>query len=273
MRRSSPGSCGSEEFPVRSLPRSRAAWGRATAVALLGAAAVGLADPGTPAVSAAAAPGQPVADDYGQSAVEVAAEVKAAVDADPAVSTARRRVAYLKTVLATRVTAQAKARTAYLAAVRSGVRSRIASTYSAYVSAKAATARARTAYNTAATSCASTVSTVTARVRATHYLPVDGTWTGDLKRYLVPTVPFSFEPMQVQITVYGGHVSDVAVVAQAAAGSDSDSYNQMSLSTLVLEAAHAGDTAEVAAVSGATLTSEAFRASLTSALVAAGFHA
>jgi uncharacterized protein with FMN-binding domain len=77
--------------------------------------------------------------------------------------------------------------------------------------------------------------------------------------------------MQVQITVYGGHVSDVAVTAQAEVGTESASYNDMALSTLVLRAMNSNDTADIAGVSGATLTSTAFTSSLQSALVAAGF--
>jgi uncharacterized protein with FMN-binding domain len=86
-------------------------------------------------------------------------------------------------------------------------------------------------------------------------------------------MPVSFEPMQVQVTVYGGHVSDVTVTAKADPGSDSASYNTMSLTTLTLEAMSADGSASIAAVSGASLSSEAFTQSLQSALVAAGFHA
>jgi len=89
----------------------------------------------------------------------------------------------------------------------------------------------------------------------------------------VPTKPVSFEPLHVRITVYGGHLSDISVISQAPVLSDSNSYNVMSLSTLCLEAMSAGDTANVAAVSGASLSSEAFQQSLQSALVSAGFKA
>jgi uncharacterized protein with FMN-binding domain len=141
------------------------------------------------------------------------------------------------------------------------------------VAAHASTTRARTALTAAVKAQNATIARVTAAVRATHYLPVDGTYLGDLRKYLVPTVPFSFEPMQVQITVYGGHVSDVVVTAQADATSDSHAYNDMSLSTLALEAMNAHDTANITAVSGASLSSEAFTQSLQSALVSAGFKA
>jgi len=63
------------------------------------------------------------------------------------------------------------------------------------------------------------------------------------------------------------------VTAQADATSDSHAYNDMSLSTLTLEAMNAHDTATITAVTGASLTSEAFTQSLQSALVRAGFKA
>jgi uncharacterized protein with FMN-binding domain len=172
-----------------------------------------------------------------------------------------------------RLAAESKARTAYSAAVKSHVGSRIASTKKALAAAHAATLRAHTAYTAALTKRNATVSSVTAAVRATHYRPVDGGYNGRLVSYLVPSKPISFEPLQVHITVYGGHLSDVAVINQAPVLSDSNSYNVMSLSTLALEAMNAKDTANVAAVSGASLTSEAFAQSLQSALVAAGFKA
>jgi len=224
-------------------------------------------------VSASAAPGQPVIDDYGQSPIEVNAEIAAVVNADASVIRSRATVASLRTLVLTRAAVETKWRAAYLKAVKSRNRTRIRSTYRVYVAAHASTARARASYLAAIKTSTATVARVTAAVRSTHYLPVDGTYLGDLKSYLVPTVPFSFEPMQVQITVYGGHVSDVVVTAQADATSDSHSYNDMSLSTLQLEAMKAGDTANITAVSGASLTSEAFTQSLQSALVSAGFKA
>jgi uncharacterized protein with FMN-binding domain len=240
-------------------------------VTLVGATAVALATPGASPVAAVAAPGQPVENDYGQSAAEVAAEIAPVVAADPAVIRSAAAQAKAREVVLARAAAQARAKAAYLAAARYGGRTPIKRTYAAYVAAIAATAKAKTAYAAAIKTATATRATVTARVRATHYQPKDGVFTGVLKSYLVPTVPFSFEPMQVQITVYGGHVSDVVVTAQAEPTTDSASYNDKSLSTLTLEAMAADGTSEVAAVSGASLTSRAFADSLHSALVAAGF--
>ena len=238
---------------------------------MVGAAAVALTAPGASPVAAVAAPGQPVENDYGQSAVEVAAEVNPVVAADPAVVKAVAAQAKARTVLLARIATQAKAKAAYVAAVKGGSRTRITRTYAAYVAAINATAKAKAAYTAAIKAATAVRATVTARVRATHYQPKDGVWTGVRKSYLVPSIPISFEPLQVQITVYGGHVSDIAVVAQAEPTTESASYNNMSLSTLMIEAMNAGDTSEVAAVSGASLTSRAFVDSLHSALVAAGF--
>jgi len=227
-----------------------------------------------PATSAqAVAPdGQAVANDYGQSDAEVAVEVQTAVDANAAVIHWRAAASTAKSVYVTRYAAETKARKAYAAALASRVASRIASTKKALATAHAATLRARTAYVAALTKRNSTVTSVTASVRATHYRPVDGSYDGSLRMYLVPTTPKpKLEPMQVHITVYGGHVSDVTVIKQADVLSDSNSYNQMSLSTLMLEAMNAGDTANVAAVSHASLSSEAFAQSLQAALVAAGY--
>jgi uncharacterized protein with FMN-binding domain len=226
--------------------------------------------PATPAL-AAASPGQAVANDYGQSDAEVTAEVTAVVVANSTVLHWNAVVAYDLKVVKIRYAQEVKALAAYKAAVKSRKASRIASTKKVYLAAHATTARAKATYNAAVAKRKAVVAAVTAAVRASHFRPVDGSYQGRLVSYLVPSKPISFEPLQVRITVYGGHVSDVAVVVQAPELSDSNSYNVMSLSTLCLEAMNAGDTPTVAAVTGASLTSEAFEQSLQSALVAAGF--
>lgn len=238
---------------------------------LVGAGAVALAAPGAAPVAAVAVPGQPVENDYGQSAVEVTAEVNPVVAANANVIKTKAAQVKAYNVLVARAKAQATAKAAYRAAVRSHSPTRVKRTYAAYRAAIIATANAKTAYAAAVKSANATRAIITARVRATHYQPKDGVWTGVKKSYLVPSIPISFEPMQVEITVYGGHVSDIAVVARADVGTESDSYNNMSLSTLMIEAMSSGDTADIAAVSGASLTSTAFAASLHSALVSAGF--
>lgn len=250
-------------------PRSRAL---AVVAGAAAASALSLALPGDAAFGAAA-PGQPVNDDYGQSDAEVTAEVNAVVSADARVVSARAAVATTHAVLTVRRAAYAKAYAAYVWARKHPRGTRVARAYRALVAARAARARALVAYNAAVARRNAVVAAVTRTVRAAHYRPVDGVYAGDLHQYLVPSVPISFEPLQVQVTVYAGHVSDVAVIVQADAGSDSASYNQMSLTTLMLEAVAADGSASIAAVSGASLTSEAFQQSLQSALIAAGFHA
>ncbi len=248
-----------------------------TLVATAGAAAaLACLLPAAPALAVAPS-GQAVANDYGQSDAEVAVEVTAAVNANAAVIHWRAVAVATRTVYQARSAAEARARTAYLAAVKSRSAKRIAATKRALVAAHAATLRARAAYVAAVAKRNATVASVTASVRATHYRPVDGSYDGQLINYLVPSglpsPPLVPEPLQVHVTVYGGHVSDVSVVKQAPVLSDSNSYNVMSLSTLTLEAMNAHDTANVQSVSGASLTSEAFAQSLQSALVAAGYKA
>ena len=236
----------------------------------LGAAALACLLPASPA-AAASSPGQAVADDYGQSDAEVAVEIAAAVAADPSVVHWKAVAATDRRVVLARVAAEAKAGKAYSAAVRSKKRTRITATHKALLGSHALTVKAKAVYAAAVKKRDAVIASRTSAVTGAHFRPVDGTFDGRLVKYLVPTVPFSFEPMQVRITVYGGHVSDISVITQADPLSDSGTYNTRSLSTLTLEAMSAGDTANVASVSGASLSSEAFSQSLQSALVAAGF--
>lgn len=218
--------------------------------------------------------GQALVNDYGQTDAEVAAEIHATVEANPHVKAAITAASAAHTLLVARLTSESRARAAYLAAVRSRVTSRIVRTKRTYVYVHSLRMKAIAASTAANAALVKTRATVTAQVKATHFRPVDGTFAGSVQNYLVPTLPkFSFEPLQVRISVYGGHVSNVEVIAQAPVASDSNSYNVMSLSKLCLEAMAAHDTANVAAVSGASLSSEAFQQSLTAALVAAGYKA
>lgn len=244
--------------------------GLAAAAGVTALCSLGLA---LPSAQATAAPGQPVGDDYGQSDAEVAAEVAAAVAADPKVIAAKAATTAARTVLSARKAAYSKAYANYLYAKKHPKGTRLARAVKALAAAKAARTKAQTAYNALLAKQNAVIASATAAVRAQHYRPVDGVYLGALRKYLVPSIPVSFEPMQVQVTVYGGHVSDVTVTAQASPNSDSASYNTLSLTTLTLEAMKADGSAAIAAVSGASLSSEAFTQSLQSALVAAGFHA
>jgi uncharacterized protein with FMN-binding domain len=254
---------------IGRLPRLRRG-GFAVAAVVAAACSLGLAPP---SARATAEPGQPVNDDYGQSDAEVAAEVATAVAADPKVIAAKAVTSSARSVLSVRKAAYSKAYANYLYAKKHPKGSRLARAVKALAAAKTARTKAQATYNALLSRQNAVVASATAAVRAQHYRPIDGVYLGALRRYLVPSVPISFEPMQVQVTVYGGHVSDVTVTAQADASSDSASYNTMSLTTLMLEAMAADGSASIAAVSGASLSSEAFTQSLQSALVSAGFHA
>lgn len=227
-----------------------------------------------PAAHAAAEAGQPINDDYGQSATEVSVEVAAQVAADRSVIAAKAATAKARALLSVRIAAYSKAYAGYLYAKKHHYRGvKLTRVVKALAAARTARARAQASYNVLLARQNAVVAARTTAIRALHYRPVDGVYAGQLKRYLVPSMPVSFEPLQVQVTVYGGHVSDVIVTAQADAGSDSATYNTKSLTTLALEAMAADGSASIAAVSGASLSSEAFTQSLQSALVAAGFHA
>ncbi len=240
---------------------------RAVASALAAVGVVAIAS-GQDAALAAAEPGQSVYNDYGQSAVEVNVEVNTEVNANLAVRQARVRVTSFHTTVLYRLRVQAVARTAYLAAVSSRNAARIRTTKATYVAAITATNKAKAVEAAAVTALNKTIASVAAAVRAKHYRPVDGVWTGAVSQYFIPGV--GLEPIQVRITVYGGHVSDVSVPVYVSTG-DSGGYNARALPVLMQETMLAHDTAQVAAVSGASLTSSSFQKSLSSALVAAGF--
>ena len=220
---------------------------------------------------AAPNPGQPVDNDYGQSDAEVAAEVAAAVAADPAVKAARARVVTAHSLVLARAAAQASAKKACTKARKTHRAKAIATTKRAYRKARARTAEARSAEAAAAASAATAVATATAEVRWRHYRPVDGVWTGAQSTYYIPDER-AFHPIVVSITVSGGHVTAVSVPLKATDG-ESGRITDAALPALIESALAAHDTAEIAGVSGASLTSTAFRNSLSSALLRAGYHA
>ncbi len=248
--------------------RNRRALRTCTALLLGSTATVAPLIGGMWAADAAPNPGQSIWNDYGQSPAEVTAEVTAQVNATPAVVRARQAVATAHAAVVRRTKAQKAARAAYLRAVRSKSRSRIKSTHRAYAAAQRRTAAARKAEAAAKAALAKVAASTTAAIRAKHFTPVDGTYTGTVAQYFIPDL--GLEPVQVQITVYGGHVSDVSAPVFTKTG-DSGGYNAMAIPTLLEETMAAQDTANVATVTGATLTSEAFAKSLQSALGQAGF--
>ena len=239
-----------------------------TGTALLLGATASLAPVLTTAADAAAEPGQSIWNDYGQSAAEVTAEVTKQVNATPSVIKARAAVAAAKAALTKASNAERAARAALQKAKRSGNKARIAAAQRAYNAAVKRLAAAKAALTAAQKRLGAVIAAVTRTVRARHYRPVDGTWLGDTAQYFIPDL--GLEPIQVQISVYNGHVSDVQVPVYTSTG-ESASYNAMALPTLTTEAMAAHDTATVASVTGATLTSEAFHKSLLSALTKAGW--
>lgn len=231
-------------------------------------AGVGASAVGTVPAYAAAEPGQAINNDYGQSDYERSVEIKAQVAGNSAVKTANAkytsaRGTYLYWVKVT--TAKYKA---WRAAVATGSPTKIAATKKAYVAAKAKRDAALKSSTAALKAYKAAVAKYTAVYTSMHYRPVDGTYTGDLAQYFIGGI--GLEPIQVQITVYGGHVSDVAVV-QKSTSPGSQYYIDLALPTLMTETMNAGDTPKIAAVTHATLTSQAFMKSLSSALTKAGY--
>lgn len=92
----------------------------------------------------------------------------------------------------------------------------------------------------------------------------DGTYTGSA--YQSP-----YGAMQVEVTILGGAISDIAWV-QLPTDHHSQRINQQAAPALVSEAL-AAQSAQVDSISGASFTSEGFKESLQSALDQAGFNA
>ena len=220
---------------------------------------------------AAPNPGQTIENDYGQTAAEVDAEVAAAVNADPAVKAARAKVAAAHTLAVARTAAETKAKKARTKAIKSHKKKAITRAKKAYRITHARAVAARTAETAARTAAAKVVAAATADVRWMHYRPVDGTYRGAQSIYYIPD-DGAFHAIVVEIVVSGGHVTSVTVPVFEASG-ETGRINETALPVLVERAMAAHDTAEVAGVSGASLTSTAFRNSLSSALLRAGYHA
>lgn len=91
---------------------------------------------------------------------------------------------------------------------------------------------------------------------------VPNTFTG-------PVAETRYGPVQVAITVAGGKIVDASAVAAPSADAKSADISQQAIPQL-REATLAAQSAEVAAVSGATFTSTGWRTSLQAALAQAG---
>lgn len=92
--------------------------------------------------------------------------------------------------------------------------------------------------------------------------PAVGTFTG-------PVAETRYGPVQVAITVAGGKIVDASAVTAPSADAKSADISQQAIPQL-REATLTAQSAEVAAVSGATFTSTGWRTSLQAALAQAG---
>ena len=243
---------------------------RALAAAGIAAAAAGVSTNllATAPAYAEAEPGQAINNDYGQSDYERSVEIKAQVAANPTVKAAKSAYATKHATYLSWATTTATKYTAYKAALATGSSTKIAAAKASYLYAKGKRDAAKTASDAAYKACLDAVKKYTGVYTARHYRPVDGTYTGDVAQYFIGGI--GLEPVEVQITVYGGHVSDIAVTKRSSSPG-SQYYIDISLPTLMTEAMNSGDSPKIAAVTHATLTSEAFTKSLTSALVKAGW--
>jgi uncharacterized protein with FMN-binding domain len=209
-------------------------------------------------------------NDYGQTPDQISAEIATQADETPAVVAALRTFNTAQQNVANHRAAQAKAKRALAKAKKMTGPNRKAVVARAKARLKNSTASLVTA-TTAAGQAQSALASARAiaRENATegHFVPVDGTWTGGTVWYHVEG---QTDPIQVQIVVTNGHVSAVDVPLYVNTG-DTGAFNHLALPILKQEALAALDTANVATVSSASLTSDAFRGSLQSALIQAGF--
>lgn len=209
-------------------------------------------------------------NDWGQTADQIAAEIAAQANETPAVVAAVRTVTNAQHKVTTLTAAQSQAKKNLNAAKKVKGPARKARVTKATKRLKATTTALRNATTALAQAQAALAAARTAArsdVAASHFVPVDGTWTGALATYWIEG---QTEPMQVRIVVSNGHVSAVDVPVYQHLG-DSGQFNALALPTLITRALAAHDTAQVAGVSGASLTSMSFRQSLQSALIQAGF--
>lgn len=115
-----------------------------------------------------------------------------------------------------------------------------------------------TATGTDSTSETTTAETTTAEATTSTTGLADGTYTGD-------TFSNRWGDVQVQITVEGGVITDVAALQVPTGDHESDEINDQAVPYLESEAL-AAQSADIDTVSGATYTSEGYRQSLQTAI-------
>jgi hypothetical protein len=88
-----------------------------------------------------------------------------------------------------------------------------------------------------------------------------------------PVVTHRFGPVEVQATISGTRITDVKTLQSPGGSNRSTRISENALPKLRQQALSTQGAKNVATVTGATLTSDAFRQSLQGALDSAGFHA
>lgn len=152
--------------------------------------------------------------------------------------------------------------TAYFAHVDTASASRSTLTGLAVASGPATTTPATAAASTAAPAAATTTdiaaTTASTVQTAAATTLADGTYTG-------ATATNKFGPVQVQVTISGGQIIDVAAIQTPSDDRKSISINARATPTLASEVLSA-QSADIDSVSGATYTSDSYKQSLQSAL-------
>ncbi|MDH5278707.1 MAG: FMN-binding protein [Actinomycetota bacterium] len=269
--------------------------GLSAVMASLSGTALALLGPGAGAVAfAAAADGQDINNDWGQTPEEVAAEISAQVAADPGVVAARATYRKALHVVDVRRSAVRSAQRDYLRAQKTKQHRDDRRTKRALVDARRALAKALTAAQGAKAALDEARRLATEQITAQHYVleptptPTDTvtpTPTDTVTATPTPTPTPTVTPingtflglandanpygtMQVQIVVTNSVITAVTTPVYPNTG-DSKDINAKALPKLQQEAIVA-QSSKIASVSGATYSSNAFKQSLQSAIVLAG---
>ena len=238
----------------------------------LGAAASSIAGTVAPAMAVVA---QPTNNDYGQTAAQVNTEIVGQVANNAAVKAAKTAMTTAKAKLAAAQKVEKVAAAALKTAKSKKLpKAKITAATNKFNAAHKATVAAQTAATRATAAYNSLAVRTTASVRALHYTPIDGTYTGATASYDIQGIPT--EHITVSVTVSGGKVTDVTAADYAMDSTDpaqaeSAPYNNYAVPVLIQEAIDSSYDATLASASGATETSLAFAQSLSSAMNKAGF--
>jgi uncharacterized protein with FMN-binding domain len=206
-------------------------------------------------------------NDFGQTPDQIAAEIAAQVAENPGVVAAARTEANAAHKVKTLRAAQARTKKVLAAAKKSHSKTQITKATRKLKTETTALKNATAALTQAKAALAAAREAARTDVVAEHFVPTDGSWTGAVATYHVEG---QTDPIQVHIVVTNGHVSAVDVPVYVSVA-DTGAINHFALPLLINEALAAHDSADIATVTSASLTSTAFRQSLQSALIQAGF--